>query len=127
MDRIEREVMLPASPQQVWQALTEPARLSVWFGARARLQARPGAPVTFVWEDGRERGGVIEEADRPRRLAFRWLPFERLPGGGHRAAGPGRVEFRLERRGEGTRLRVTEWVSGPALSMAGAGLGGALR
>ncbi|MGH2724300.1 MAG: SRPBCC domain-containing protein [Actinomycetota bacterium] len=112
MDRIDRQVDLPASPDEVWEALIGPERLSAWFGARARLEPRVGTPVEFRWEDGRQRGGVIEEADRPRRLSFRWLPFERLPGGGHRATGTGRVAFELEPTDTGTRLRVTEWGSG---------------
>lgn len=112
MDRIEREISLPAPPERVWEALTEPEALSSWFGARAELVPRPRARVTFRWEDGRERAAVVEEADHGRRLAFRWLPFERLPGGGHRAVGPGRVEITLEPQEEGTRLRVTEWGPG---------------
>jgi uncharacterized protein YndB with AHSA1/START domain len=123
--RIERHVDLPASPDEVWEALTDPERLSSWFGARARLQARRGARVWFRWDDGRERGGVIEEADRPTRLSFRWLPFERLPGGGHRPSGTGRVEFVLEPVTGGTRLRVTEWGAGsPQAGAVLAGVGG---
>jgi uncharacterized protein YndB with AHSA1/START domain len=34
-DRIEREVWLPAPIDAVWAALTEPERLSAWFGTSA--------------------------------------------------------------------------------------------
>jgi uncharacterized protein YndB with AHSA1/START domain len=29
--QIEREIVFPASPDEVWEALTEPERLEEWF------------------------------------------------------------------------------------------------
>lgn len=107
-DRISRSAELPAPPDTVWEALTESGKLSEWFGARATGQFRPGGRVTFRWEDGRERVAVFEELDRPRRLAFRWLPFERHPRGETRIVGPGRVEITVERVPDGTRITVAE-------------------
>jgi uncharacterized protein YndB with AHSA1/START domain len=109
--RIRREVTLPAGRQQVWEALTDAVRLSSWFGARVELEPRPGGRASFRWDDGKERGAVIEEADPPRRFSFRWLPFERVLGGVAIPRGSGRVVFELEEADDGTRLVVTE--SGP--------------
>lgn len=107
-DRVRRTADLTASPERVWEALTEAGELSAWFGARAAGEFRPGGRVTFHWEDGGERAAVIEELDRPRRLTFRWLPFERRAGGETRVLGPGRVEITLEHVAGGTRITVTE-------------------
>jgi uncharacterized protein YndB with AHSA1/START domain len=108
--RVSRDQVLPTAPRRVWSALT--AELSSWFGAEVDLDPRPGGRATFRWRDGWERGAVVEEADVPRRLVFRWLSFERSRSGGFRLAGPGRVEFILEEMEEGTRLTVTEWGPG---------------
>ena len=107
-DRVNRSAELPAPPDTVWETLTETGELSAWFGAAAAGEFRPGGRITFRWEDGRERAAVCEELDRPRRLAFRWLPFERHPGGETRMLGPGRVEITIEGVPDGTRITVAE-------------------
>lgn len=108
--KVWREVVLSTPPGRIWSALT--AELSSWFGADVDLDPRPGAVATFRRRDGWERGAVVEEADAPRLLVFRWLPFERSTTGGLRLAALGRVEFILEEVEGGTRLSVTEWGSG---------------
>jgi len=104
---VEREILLPASPERVWSSLTEGRELSVWFGAQVEFEPRPGAPATFRWPDGRSREATVEEIDRPRRLSFRWAPFERTRSGA-RAVPATRVEFTLEPAREGTLLRLSE-------------------
>src|SRR5438093_5595569 len=94
-DRIERELLVPAPVDDVWPAVSEPGELSEWFGAEVELDVRPGGRGTFRWPDGTERGAVVEEVDAPRRLAFRWLPFERSTDGTH-AVKQTRVEIELE-------------------------------
>jgi len=104
---VEREIFLPASPERVWSSLTEQSELSAWFGAHVEFEARPGGPATFRWPDGRSRKATVEEMDQPRRLSFRWAPFERT-GGGARVVPATRVEFTLEPLREGTLLRLSE-------------------
>jgi uncharacterized protein YndB with AHSA1/START domain len=79
----------------------------VWFGAQVEFEALPGGPATFRWPDGRSREATVEEMDPPRRLSFRWAPFERT-GGGARVVPATRVEFTLEPVPEGTLLRLSE-------------------
>jgi uncharacterized protein YndB with AHSA1/START domain len=104
---VEREILLPASPERVWSSLTEGRELSSWFGAEVEFEARPGGPATFRWPDGRSREATVEEMDPPRRLTFRWAPFERTAGGA-RVVPATRVEFTLEPAREGTLLRLSE-------------------
>jgi uncharacterized protein YndB with AHSA1/START domain len=104
---VEREILLPASPERVWSTLTEGRELSSWFGAEVEFEARPGGSVTFRWPDGRSREATIEEMEPPRRLSFRWAPFERTAGGA-RVVPATRVEFTLEPAREGTLLRLSE-------------------
>jgi uncharacterized protein YndB with AHSA1/START domain len=104
---VEREILLPASPERVWSTLTEGRELSSWFGAEVEFEACLGGAATFRWSDGRSREATVEEMDPPRRLTFRWAPFERTAGGA-RVVPATRVEFTLEPAREGTLLRLSE-------------------
>jgi uncharacterized protein YndB with AHSA1/START domain len=53
--QIKREIVFPASPAEVWEALTDPERLEEWFATEAELDARPGGEGVFRWGDGEER------------------------------------------------------------------------
>src|SRR3954447_11189044 len=55
--QIEREIVLPASPAEVWEALTEPERLEEWFATEVELDAQPGGEGVFRWGGGDERRG----------------------------------------------------------------------
>src|SRR5262249_62346084 len=77
MEAIEREVVLPASLEEVWPAVSQSEQISAWFGAVAQLDLRPGGRGVFRWRDGTERSVLLEEVEPPRRLSFRWLPFQR--------------------------------------------------
>src|SRR5256885_14356468 len=69
---IEREVVVPETPDEVWEALTEPERLEEWFASGAELDARPGGEGVFRWGDGEERRAVVREVDEAERLVLDW-------------------------------------------------------
>jgi uncharacterized protein YndB with AHSA1/START domain len=111
MDRVEREVTVPAAPDEVWRMLTEPGGLSGWLADEAEIDVRPGGDVRFRMTDGEERTGFVEEADAPARLALWWS------AGDEDAT---RVEFALEPVEEGTRVTVVESRPLRALDLYGA-------
>src|SRR2546423_15414138 len=82
---VTREVVFPAPPEEVWEALTEPERLEEWFANEGELDARPGGAGVFRWGDGDERHATVREAgpaERPRpRLGGRGGGGFTLPGG----------------------------------------------
>jgi uncharacterized protein YndB with AHSA1/START domain len=87
---VERELLVPEAPEEVWRSLAEPG----WLGEDALIELRPAGEVRAG-----ERSGFVEEADAPRRLVFWWSePGEEAS----------RVELDLEEAEEGTRVRVTE-------------------
>jgi uncharacterized protein YndB with AHSA1/START domain len=87
---VERELLVPEAPEEVWRSLAEPS----WLGEDALIELRPAGEVRAG-----ERSGFVEEADEPRRLVFWWsAPDEEAS----------RVELDLEEAEEGTRVRVTE-------------------
>src|SRR3954454_21183291 len=70
---VSREVVLPATVEEVWQTLVDPEELGVWFDADVEFDARPGGAATFRG-DGGVRLGVVEEVEARRRLVYRWCP-----------------------------------------------------
>jgi uncharacterized protein YndB with AHSA1/START domain len=94
--QVEREIVFPESPAELWEALTEPERLEEWFATEVELDARPGGSGVFRWGDGEERRATVREAAREERLVLEWEDDG------------GEVVLELEEVDGGTRLRVVE-------------------
>jgi len=93
--QIERDIVFPASPAEVWEALTEPGRLEEWFATEVELDAQPGGEGIFRWGDGDERRAVVREMEPEERLVLDWDD-------------DGEVVLELEEVEGGTRLHVVE-------------------
>ena len=92
MDKaVERELVVPETPEEVWHSLAEPA----WLGKDASIELEPAGEVRAG-----ERSGFVEEADEPRRLVFWWSAPDDEESS--------RVELDLDEVEGGTRVRVTE-------------------
>src|SRR5262249_59445982 len=96
METVERAVTVAAPAGEVWPALTQSREVSAWFGATVALDAQPGGRGVFRWPDGTERHVVVEAVETPRRLSFRWLPFQRTGAGEVVTLPSTRVEITLE-------------------------------
>jgi uncharacterized protein YndB with AHSA1/START domain len=100
---IERDLRIAASPETVFDFWTDPAKLVLWMGRTATLEARPGGAFRIDYNGSDIASGTFVEIDRPRRLVLTW---------GWEAAGdptpPGasRVEVTFEPDGDGTRLHL---------------------
>ncbi len=92
---VTREVVFPAPPDEVWEALTEAEQLEEWFANDVELDPRPGGAGIFRWDDGEERHATVLVAEPGERLMLDWDE-------------EGEVEFILEAVEEGTRLLVRE-------------------
>jgi uncharacterized protein YndB with AHSA1/START domain len=110
-DRIEKQVVLRATPARVWRALADVREFGAWFGAELIGEITPGATVRMkVAYEGREVTGTldIERVEPERLLAFRWHPFAVDPGVDYSQEPKTLVELVLAPVAEGTRLTVTE-------------------
>lgn len=96
------ELRLAASPEQVFEALTRAEDLARWFCHHAEVEAGAGGRIVMRW-------------DRPGAIPYqgRWVAFDRPwrcahEGGnaGYPDGYSGRVSFRLEEVGGGTRLSI---------------------
>ena len=98
---VERELLVPDAPDEVWRSLTEPA----WLGEDASIELEPAGEVRAG-----ERSGFVEEAEEPRRLVFWWSAEDEDAS---------RVELDLEEVDAGTLVRVTESTPLEILSVRG--------
>jgi uncharacterized protein YndB with AHSA1/START domain len=105
---VERETILEADPERVWEALTDDELLSNWFADRARIEPYEGGEVEFDCEDG-ERHGTVRRVDEERELAFTWA---------RDGEGESLVTFTIEPIEYGTRLVVVERALGGPVAMA---------
>jgi uncharacterized protein YndB with AHSA1/START domain len=95
---VERETQVEASPEEVWEALTDDDRLSEWLAPDVELDPTEGGEIA-VRDGDDERTGTVETVEELERLTFTWT----RPGEGESF-----VEFTIEPLPAGTRVRVVE-------------------
>jgi uncharacterized protein YndB with AHSA1/START domain len=94
-DRIERELTVPATPDEVWEAVTGDG----WLADEVEMTLEPGGEARFACGDSAKIGWV-EDVRAPERLTFWWATDGETVT---------RVELTLEPRGDdATTLRVVE-------------------
>jgi uncharacterized protein YndB with AHSA1/START domain len=108
---VERETQVEASPEEVWEALTDDDRLSEWLAPEVELDPIEGGEVA-VREGDDERTGTVETVEEGERIAFTWT----RPGQGESF-----VEFTIEPLPAGTRVRVVETPTNSAATNSAAG------
>jgi uncharacterized protein YndB with AHSA1/START domain len=105
-DRIEREAVIAAPPERVWQIITQAEHVGTWFGDYAEIDLRPGGTIMLRWDKYGTQYGTIETVDEPRCFSYRWNPgsTDEKPT----EADSTLVEFTLIPHEGQTRLRVVE-------------------
>jgi uncharacterized protein YndB with AHSA1/START domain len=93
-ERIERELLIAASPAEVWEAMTAEG----WLADEVELRLEPGGEASF--RTGTQlKTGWVEEVLEPERLVFWWAADEEPAT---------RVELTLTAVPDGTWVRVVE-------------------
>jgi uncharacterized protein YndB with AHSA1/START domain len=104
------ETEIAASPQQVWDALTDPEAISTFmFGSKVDTDWEEGSPITWSGEyDGQayQDKGEILEVDEGRRL--RMTHFSQLSGEDDVPESYHTLDYRLEDRDGTTRLTLDQ-------------------
>jgi uncharacterized protein YndB with AHSA1/START domain len=104
------EVEISASPQQVWDALTDPEAISSFmFGARVDTDWEEGSPITWTGEyDGKpfqDKGEILEVVETRRLRMTHYSPLsgdDDVPENYHT------LDYRLEPSEAGTALTLDQ-------------------
>jgi len=110
-DRIEKQIVLKASPARVWRALSNAREFGSWFGAEFEDDFVPGTQARGkVRYRGKELAMtfLVERMEPERLLALRWHPYAVDPAVDYASEPTTLVELVLTPVPEGTRLTVTE-------------------
>jgi len=104
-DRIERSIVVEATPERVWAALTTQEGIGGWFGDIVEIDLKPGGEALFGWSDYESTSeAVIEVVEPHTRFSFRWAAT-----GASVEEGPSSlVEFLIDSDETGTRITVVE-------------------
>jgi uncharacterized protein YndB with AHSA1/START domain len=106
---VERETMVEASPEEVWEALTDEDRLEEWLAPDVELDPVEGGEIA-VRDGDDQRNGTVETLEENEKFAFTWS----RPGEGESF-----VEFTIEGLPGGSRVTVVETPIGPTSMAAG--------
>jgi uncharacterized protein YndB with AHSA1/START domain len=108
---IEREIHVQASPEVVFEVVSQEQHLKEWWPDDVSLSSStPGSTGELIWGDEDNPRATVEqltvvESDPPRRFVFRWTH----PAGEEAAPGNSLlVTFELKPTDNGTVLRMTE-------------------
>jgi uncharacterized protein YndB with AHSA1/START domain len=122
-DRIEKQAVLDAPQERVWQAISDAGKFGEWFGAEFDAGFEPGRELTGrivptrvdreVAKMQEKHTGMrfafrVESVDPPNRIVFGWHPYAVDPGVDYSGEPMTRVTFALAEVGEGTRVTLTE-------------------
>jgi uncharacterized protein YndB with AHSA1/START domain len=107
---VERDTIVEATPEEVWEALTDEDRLEEWLAPEVELDPVEGGEIV-VRDGDQRRAGTVETVVEQERFAFTWS----RPGQGESF-----VEFTIEALPGGTRVTVVETMAsggwGPRLA-----------
>jgi uncharacterized protein YndB with AHSA1/START domain len=107
-EAVEREVVIAARPETVFEFFTDPEKQVLWMGRRAELDPRPGGIYRVEISDQIVGIGEFLEVHAPTRVVFSFGWEGQEAGQGEHGVPPGssRVEVTLAPEGEGTLVRL---------------------
>ena len=94
---------IPASPEKVWEALTDQRGYPSWRTDVASVDMLPAVAGQTAWRETGKNGVIsyaVERAEAPHRLVTR-ITDKSLPFGGT-------WEYTVTREGAGSRVQITE-------------------
>ncbi len=122
-DRIEKKVLLRATKERVWRAISDYTEFGKWFGVRFDSPFVPGAQVrgvvTPTMADPEVAKGQkpyeglpfeiwVERIEPEKLFSFRWHPYAVEKGADYSAEPTTLVEFSLEEVEGGVLLTMSE-------------------
>ena len=96
--RLDRTVLIQASPATVFRYFTDSERWAKWWGAGSTIDARPGGKVSIRYPGGVQVQGEVLEVSAPHRIVFTYG----FAGGKPIPPGSSKVTIQLEPCASGT-------------------------
>lgn len=100
--KIEKEIAIDATPEEVWRALSEGEQLKRWFPLDARVKPGVGGAVWLSWGEGSDWESPIEIWEPNRHLRT----VDTTPATRDKPAARIAVDYIIKTRGGTTVLRV---------------------
>ena len=111
-DRIEKQVLVRASHENVWHTLTDSEAFGNWFGAKLDGEFATGArvrgPLTIEGMEHLTLDITIEKMEPKHLFSWRWHPGAMDPDFNYSTKPSPLVVFELEDAVDGTMLTVVE-------------------
>ncbi|MEY2494939.1 MAG: hypothetical protein QOJ45_1431 [Verrucomicrobiota bacterium] len=111
-DRIEKQIELKAPVARVWRALTDHREFGEWFGVNLNAAFAPGqtsrGQISIPGYEHIKWEAMVQKMEPERLFSFTWHPYAIDPQKDYSKEPSTLVEFRLEPKGDGTLLTVTE-------------------
>ncbi len=103
-------IMLNATPQRVWEALTDPAQIKEYlFGTTTTTDWKKGSPITYKGEwEGKayeDKGTIIDI--QPQKLLHTTY-YSSMSGKEDKPENYSNVIYKLDAEGDKTRLTITQ-------------------
>jgi uncharacterized protein YndB with AHSA1/START domain len=110
-DQIQSEIHIDAPVDEVWNVVTDPRHIGVWFAPfeavdAASLDIRPNATMNLLLRGETTYPALIVDVDPPRLFSYRWAMI--APGEEPTDQNSTLVQFMMAPDGDGTLLRVVE-------------------
>jgi uncharacterized protein YndB with AHSA1/START domain len=104
--KLEREIRIDAAPEIVFDVVSRPEHIKMWWSDDASFEPVAGEVGELVWGERAEVAPItVVEVDPPRRFAIRWIAADaQAPDADNSLL----VTIELEPSGDGTILRLTE-------------------
>jgi len=111
-DRIEKQIELKAPIARVWRALTDHREFGKWFRVNLEGPFVPGqisrGHITYPGYEHLKWEAVVQKMEPERLFSFTWHPYAIDSQKDYSKEPSTLVEFRLEPKGGGTLLTLTE-------------------
>jgi uncharacterized protein YndB with AHSA1/START domain len=109
--RLNRTVVIEASPELVFSFFTDSTRWASWWGTGSTIEPTPGGRMFIRYPDGTEVSGQVVEVVPPERMVFTYG----FASGQPIPPGSSRVTIRLEPVALGTRLHLSHEFAEPTV------------
>jgi uncharacterized protein YndB with AHSA1/START domain len=107
-DTIEREIIVAASQERVYAAISDPTQITQWFPDMVEGSLTPGEQPIFIFEGHGKTRVLIVDARPVDYFAFRWIPGSSDVVDDVTCVPTTLVEFTLEAVEEQTKIFMKE-------------------